>query len=134
MDAKTPPKTSWKATVPLIAAFVADPPVAGPATAQTKSRLVFQRDVVVVDRRPRRMTIEACDATLLVTHAMDYLTDSRELPSGKVIQMDQAHPDVYALQLLLESKYQIYLGCPVIERRKSALAGLFKGKERRRRP
>ena len=99
--------------------------------AQVKSKIVFQRDVVVVDRRPRKMTIEACDATLLVAHAMDYLTDSRELPTGKVMQLDQDHPDVYALQLLLEAKYQIYLCCPVIERRKSALAGLFKGKERR---
>ena len=110
--------------------FAAPGPAIPPVSSQ-RSRIVFQRDVVVVDRRPRRMTIEACDATLLVAHAMDYLTDSRELPSGKVIELDQEHPDVYALQLLLEAKYQIYLGCPVIERRKSTLAGLFRGKDRR---
>jgi hypothetical protein len=134
MDPKTPPKASWKAPVPLGASFAVPQSVVHPTAAPKTNRLVFQSDVVVVDRRPRRMTNEACDATLLVTHAMDYLTDSRELPSGKVIQMDQAHPDVYALQLLLESKYQIYLGCPTIERRKSALAGLFKGKNRRKQP
>ena len=104
------------------------------SSPSAKSKLVFQRDIVVVDRRPRKMTVEACDATLMVAHAMDYLADSRELPSGKVMALDQSHPDVYALQLLLEAKYQIYTGCPVIERRKSALAGLFKGKERRKQP
>ncbi len=97
-----------------------------------RSKIVFQRDVVVVDRRPRKMTIEACDATLLVAHAMDYLADARELPSGKVLHLDQGHPDVYALQLLLEAKYQIYTSCPLIERRRSTLAGLFQGKDRRR--
>jgi hypothetical protein len=63
---------------------------------------------------------------------MEYLADSRELPDRRVFELDQGHPDVYALQLMMEAKYQIYLACPVIERRKGALAGLLKGKDRRR--
>ncbi len=103
-----------------------------PHPAVLKSKIVFQRDVVVVDRRPRQLTIQACDATLMVAHAMDYLADSRELPTGKIIELDQSHPDVYALLLLLDAKYEIYTSCPLIERRKSTLAGLFRGKDRRR--
>jgi hypothetical protein len=63
---------------------------------------------------------------------MEYLSDSRELASGKIIDLDQNHPDVFALLLLMEAKYHIYISCPVIERRRNTLAGMFKGKERRK--
>ncbi len=97
------------------------------------SRIVFHRQIpVMVDRRPRRLTQDACDATQVLTHSMEYLADSRELPGGKISTLDPTQPDVYALLILMEAKYQVYVSCPVIERRRNALTSLFQGKDRRR--
>ena len=85
----------------------------------------------MVDRRPRRLTADACDATQIIAHAIEYLADSRELPGGKISGLDPTQPDVYALLILMEAKYQVYVACPVVERRKNTLVGFFKGKDRR---
>jgi hypothetical protein len=99
---------------------------------KAKGRIVFHSEVAVADRRPRQLTPLAADAMQLLAHGMEYLTDSRELSNGRLFELDPSHADVYTLQLMMEAKYQVYLSCPVIERRKNALSGLFHGKERRR--
>ena len=110
-------------------------PVHLAAGEQKLSKVTFHSEPqITLDRRPRKMTREACEATELLEHAIAYLTDSRELPSGRVSELDPRHPDVYALLLLMEAKYQAYVDCPLIERRRSAIGGLFKGKDRRRQP
>ncbi len=99
----------------------------------TKSGLVFHPQAPVrEDGRPRHVSKEATGAQLLLVHALEYLADARGLPNGRISQLDPAHPDVYALLLLMEAKFQIYACCPVIERRRSTLAGLFSGPERRK--
>ncbi len=97
------------------------------------SRIIFHPEIpVMVDRRQRRLTVEACDGTRMVANALEYLADSREIPSGKISGLDPTQPDVYALLILMEARYQIYVSCPVVERRKGTLAGIFKGRDRRR--
>ncbi len=111
---------------PLRGAVLDEKPLSG-------SRIVFHRQIpVMVDRRPRRLTSDACDATQIITHSIEYLADSRELPNGKISTLDPTQPEVYALLILMEAKYQVYVSCPVIERRKNTLSSLFKGKDRRR--
>jgi hypothetical protein len=70
----------------------------------------------------------------LHSHAIEYLTDARQLPSGKVSELSPADPDVQAILTLMEARHRVYLDCPVIERRSFlGLLGPFKGPERRRR-
>ncbi len=86
------------------------------------------------DRRPRRVTAEACMTDSLLSHAIEYLTDSREMPSGRVTELSPEDPDVQAILRLMEARLRVYLDCPVIERRSvRGLLGVFKGPERRRR-
>jgi hypothetical protein len=70
----------------------------------------------------------------LLSHAIEYLTDSREMPSGRVTELSPEDPDVQAILRLMEARLRVYLDCPVIERRSvRGLLGVFKGPERRRR-
>ena len=84
------------------------------------------------DRRPRRVSAEASAADNLLSHSIDYLTDARELPNGRVGRLSPHEPDVQAVMLLMSARHDVYMACPVIERRsKSALFGMFKGPDRR---
>jgi hypothetical protein len=86
------------------------------------------------DRRPRRMTVEAMRTDTVLAHAIEYLTDDRQIPSGKVTELWPGEPDVQAILLMMEARHRLYLECPVIERRSLlGLMGTFKGPERRRR-
>jgi hypothetical protein len=86
------------------------------------------------DRRPRRLTAEACKIDNLLSHAIEYLTDDRKIPSGKITELSPIHPDVQAILALMEARHRVYLDFPVIERRSVFnLLGAFKGPERRRR-
>jgi hypothetical protein len=87
-----------------------------------------------LDRRPRRLTAEAVKTDMLLSHAIEYLTDAREIPSGKVTELWPEQPDVQAILLMMDARQRVYLDCPAIERRSFlGLLGTFKGPERRRR-
>lgn len=84
------------------------------------------------DRRPRRLSAQACAADNLLSHSIEYLTDARKLPSGRVGRLSPQEPDVQAVILLMEARHAVYMACPIIERRsKSGLLGMFKGPDRR---
>lgn len=86
------------------------------------------------DRRPRKMTVEAFTADSLLSHAIEYVTDSREIPSGKVTELSPEDPEVQAVVTLMEARHRVYLDCPVMERRSvRGMLGLFKGPEKRAR-
>lgn len=84
------------------------------------------------DRRPRRLSAQACAADNLLSHSIEYLTDSRRLPNGKVGKLSPDEPDVQAVMVLMSARHEVYMACPVIERRsKLRLFGMFKGPNRR---
>jgi len=85
------------------------------------------------DRRPRRLTAQGATMDYLLAHAIEYLTDARDLPSGRITELPPENPDVQAIVLLMEARHQIYLASPLIERRSifGRLRG-YKGPERRR--
>ncbi len=86
------------------------------------------------DRRPRRLSAQACAADNLLSHSIEYLTDARKLPNGRVGRLSPNGPDVQAVMLLMSARHDVYMACPVIERRsKSGLFGMFKGPDRRNR-
>jgi len=86
-----------------------------------------------IDRRPRRLSPEACAADRMLSHAIEYLTDTRALPSGRLEELNAEEPEIESLAVLMQARHRAYLACPVIERRKSrGLLGLFKGPDRRR--
>ncbi len=86
----------------------------------------------LADRRPRRLSAQACAADNLLSHSIEYLTDARKLPNGKVGRLPAEEPDVQAVMMLMVARHEVYMACPIIDRRsKTGLFGLFKGPDRR---
>jgi hypothetical protein len=86
----------------------------------------------IVDRRPRRLSAQACAADNLLSHSIEYLTDARKLPNGKVGRLPPEEPDVQAVMMLMVARHEVYMSCPIIERRSNTgLFGFFKGADRR---
>ena len=84
------------------------------------------------DRRPRRLSAQACAADNLLSHSIEYLTDARKLPNGRVGRLSPDQPDVQAVMVLMGARHDVYMACPIIERRsKTRLFGMFKGPDRR---
>jgi hypothetical protein len=85
------------------------------------------------DRRPRKLSVEACRGDDLLLHAIEYLTDARRLPCGRVSELSPEEPDVQSIVVLMEARRQVYIACPVIERRSGLhLFSIFSGRDRRR--
>jgi hypothetical protein len=85
------------------------------------------------DERPRYWSVEAKAASLFIAHALEYLSDSRNIPTGRHTAMNRQDDIGQALEILLQARRDIYLACPFIERRsKNRLKGLFLGVERRK--
>lgn len=84
------------------------------------------------EERPREWSGEARAANIFLGHSMEYLADSRDLPTGRLSKLPEGNPDTQAMAILLEAKRQVYLSCPLKERRKNTFLGGWKGFERRR--
>jgi hypothetical protein len=85
------------------------------------------------DRRPRKLNVEACRGDDLLSHAIEYLTDARRLPCGRLSELSPEEPDVQSIVVLMEARRQVYIACPVIERRSGLhLFSIFSGRDRRR--
>lgn len=85
------------------------------------------------DSRPRQWSIEAKAASIFIAHALEYLSDSRNLSTGRYTTLDPADPNAQAIEILLQARRDIYLACPYIERRSNSwLKGKFLGFERRK--
>lgn len=108
------------------------------ASRSVRAAAVIAPDVIplphpAVDRRPRRLSAQAFAADSLLSHSIEYLTDARKLPSGKVGMLSPDEPDVQAVLILMGARHEVYMACPLIERRaKPGLLGMFKGADRRK--
>jgi len=84
------------------------------------------------DRLPRQWTEQARLAHAFLSHAMEYLADSRDIYCKQVNDLNTQKPEAQAMIVLSEAKRRIYLDCPIKERRNNSLVATFRGYERRK--
>lgn len=112
---------------------VAVVPAAKPAIEKKPLQVHWFNPAVQPDfRRPREWNSHARAANTFLSHAMEYLADSREIHPGRLMSLDTQNPDGQAILILMEAKQRIHLSLPFIERRKGSILGGWKGFERRR--
>ena len=106
-----------------------------PAAAEVRAILdiqIFEQSRVAESQRPRQWTPEARAASQFLANAMEYLADSRELPTGRFTLLMEQTAESEAILILMDAKRQIVQSLPLVERRRSGLFSAWKGFERRR--
>ena len=106
-----------------------------PAAAEVRAVLdiqIFERSRIAESQRPRQWNLEARAASDFLAHAMEYLADSRELPTGRFTLLMERSAESEAILILMEAKRQIAQALPFVERRRKGLFASWTGIERRK--